>query len=109
MDTGPKNPLLPCHTNFVPHSYLSTFGTLFVPNNKLTDKRRATIIAFTHNLDKQVRIYHKRVKVCLLLQFVWQIGPQSLVRSLSEGSLSFVRALFALRINDRLLFSPFLK
>lgn len=99
MDTGPKNPLLPCHANFVPH--LSTFGTLFVPRrHPHRFNRYATIIAFTHNLDKPVRIYHKRVKVCLLLQFVWQIGPQSLVRSLSEGSLSFVGALFALRIND---------
>lgn len=76
IDTGSKTLLRFRHTNFVPHSYLSTFGTLFIPTRQPHRfDRHPTIIAFTHNLDKPVRIYHKRVKVCLLLQFVWQIGP----------------------------------
>lgn len=104
---GLRIPSFPPHANFVPHSYFSTFTPylLYLTDN-LTDKRHAPIIAFTYNLDEPVRIYHKRVKVCLLLQFVWQIGPQSLVRSLSEGRLSFVGTLFALRINDHRFFIP---
>lgn len=32
-----------------------------------------------HRLHQALRIYHRRAKVCLLLQFVWQIGLQSLL------------------------------